>query len=115
MDKEPEIELEPDSEQVLDLVKPPLRPSQMPRPARGPTMGRIASSDQASETATTTETESGDGVVPQILPPNSGSNSPPSRFNTAAPLAPPRRARRPRRVRPGRCKRRGRTRRGRRA
>jgi len=86
MNKEPELELEPDEEEVLDLVKAPLRPSQEP-----PLQGRASSPDAPPETTTTTEAGAAvDGAVPQMLPPHSPSYPPPTRFSTAAPLAPPR-------------------------
>jgi predicted flap endonuclease-1-like 5' DNA nuclease len=81
MDKEPELELEPEEEEVLDLVKAPQRRSPVP-----PVDGQ-ASPDAPSEAAAAGETADG---VRQTLPSHSPSNPPPSRFSTAAPLAPPR-------------------------
>ena len=86
MNKEPELELEPDEEEVLDLVKAPLRSSHVP-----PRQGRASSADAPSETTPTTEAgATADGAIAQMLPPHSPSSPPPTRFSTAAPLAPPR-------------------------
>jgi predicted flap endonuclease-1-like 5' DNA nuclease len=87
MDKEPELELEVDEEPALNLIKAAPRRSQ-DSPAIEAQTARASSPDVAGETAPTVESDaSADGTGRQMLPP---SNAPPTRFNTAAPLAPPR-------------------------
>jgi predicted flap endonuclease-1-like 5' DNA nuclease len=88
MNKEPNSELETGEEPVLDLVKAPRSAHAPPPPAVD--NARSSSPDVTSANGPTREAGP-DASLPQILPPSSGSNPPPpSRFSTAAPIAPPR-------------------------
>ena len=87
MNKEPNSELDTDEEPVLDLVDA-TRPAHSPPPPPVNRAARASSPDVAPPNGPPHETVP-DGSLPQILPPGTGSN-PPSRFNTAAPMAPPR-------------------------
>src|SRR5687767_1012179 len=82
MNKEPELELEPEEEEALNLVKPQRRSPAPPGDGQSSPEGPL-------EAAATTEGDAADGVR-QMLPSHSPSNPPPTRFSTAAPLAPPR-------------------------
>jgi predicted flap endonuclease-1-like 5' DNA nuclease len=93
MNKEPNRDVDVDDNEVIELVKAPRRPSQTPLP---PPVGRAvrSSSPDASEVSPLpgADGSSVDGANRQLLPPSSPSSPPPpaTRFNTAAPLAPPR-------------------------
>jgi predicted flap endonuclease-1-like 5' DNA nuclease len=88
MNKEPNSDLDTGEEPVLDLVKGP-RSAHSPPPPPVDKAARNSSPDVAPANGPTRDAGP-DAALPQILPPSTGSNPPPSRFNTAAPIAPPR-------------------------
>jgi predicted flap endonuclease-1-like 5' DNA nuclease len=90
MNKEPNSEVDVDEEPVLDLVKAPRSPAHSPPPPPVDRAARASSPDVTVENGPP-RNAGVDGSVPQILPPaTSSAPPPPSRFNTAAPVAPPR-------------------------